>query len=125
MDSRESLHHSSAIPQEKEDAVTESECLAKMIPPGQIRQSKPYRGGVIQVWATRACDKACYNCTQASQLGGRPEFITLSNFTTAVKSLVGYFGVVGLFGGNPAIHPGFGLLCQVLRNHIPWSQLGI
>lgn len=105
--------------------MTEQEALARMIPPGMRRPSKPYRGGVIQVHVTRACDKACYGCTQGSNLGGRTTFISVENFTAILDSLKGYWGVVGIFGGNPAMHPRFEDLCAVLREKFPKDQCGL
>jgi hypothetical protein len=96
-----------------------------MIAPGQIRPSKPYRGGVIQVHVTRACDKACFNCTQLSNLRGPYTFMTVSQFEQAVLSLKGYFGVVGMFGGNPATHPEFSALCEIMRRHVLFEQRGL
>lgn len=110
--------------------MNEQEALSRMVAPGTRRSGK-YREGVIQIHVTRACDKACFGCTQGSQLasassrGGNPGMITLDQFETAVKSLVGYFGVVGVFGGNPALHPRFEELCDVLARHIPWEQRGL
>lgn len=105
--------------------MTEQEALARMIPPGMRRPSKPYRGGVIQVHVTRACDKACYGCTQGSNLAGRTTFISPENFTAILDSLKGYWGVVGVFGGNPATHPRFEGLCAILREHFPREQCGL
>src|SRR5262245_32087502 len=101
--------------------MTEQECLNKMVAPGTRRPGK-YRQGVIQIWVTRACDKSCYNCTQGSNLGGKPGMITPEQFEVAVQSLVGYFGVVGVFGGNPAMHPQFEGLCEILAKYIPREQ---
>jgi hypothetical protein len=104
--------------------VNEQQALAKMIAPGTRRPGK-YREGVIQIWATRACDKSCFGCTQGSNLAGNPGMITMPQFEQAVLSLSGYFGVVGLFGGNPAMHPNFTELCEILRKHVPYEQRGI
>lgn len=98
--------------------MTEKEALDRMVSPNTLRPGKP-RGGVIQIWLTRACDKSCFGCTQGSNLRGMPEFMTVSQFKEAVKSLKDYFGVVGIFGGNPAIHPAFEEICELLRKHIP------
>jgi hypothetical protein len=105
--------------------MTEQEMLEKMIAPGQIRPSKPYRGGVIQIHVTRACDRACYSCTQGSQLGGKPEFMPPDLFEEAVLSLKNYFGVIGTFGGNPCMSPHFVEYCEILRRHIPREQRGL
>lgn len=105
--------------------MTEQEALKLMIAPGQVRPSKPYRGGVIQIWVTRACDKSCFGCSQGSNLAGKPGFITPEQFEQACLSLSGYFGVIGCFGGNPAIHPKFEQLCDIMVKHVPFAQRGI
>lgn len=104
--------------------MTEQEALARMVAPGTRRAGK-YREGVIQVWVTRACDKSCFACTQGSNLAGAKEFITVDQFRAACRSLKGYFGVVGMFGGNPALHPQFEALCQVMAEEVPLEQRGI
>lgn len=106
------------------EPMNEQQALARMIAPGTPRAGK-WRKGVIQIWVTRACDKACFGCTQGSNLGGKPGMITPEQFETCVKSLDGYFGVVGMFGGNPAVHPKFGELCEILRAHVPREQRGL
>jgi hypothetical protein len=106
--------------------MNEQECLSRMIAPGQIRPSKPYRGGVIQVLITSRCDKACLNCTQNSQFVHSPDDdMTLENVEKALLSLKGYFGVVGCFGGNPAMHRQFQEVCELWRKHVPAMQRGI
>lgn len=104
--------------------MTEQEALNKMIAPGTRRKGK-FREGVIQIWITRACDNACFGCTQGSNLAGNPGMITPDQFETACKSLKGYFGVVGMFGGNPAVHPKFTELCEIMKKHIPREQRGL
>lgn len=98
--------------------------IKDMIAPG-IRRPGKYRQGVIQIWITRACDKSCYGCTQGSNLGGKLSFITLEQFEQACLSLKDYFGVVGVFGGNPALHPDFEELCRIMRIIIPYERRGI
>ena len=104
--------------------MNEQQAIEKMVAPGEKRPGK-WREGVIQIWLTRACDKACFGCTQGSNLGGNPGMMTLENFELAVKSLKDYFGVVGIFGGNPALHPQFPQMCEILREHIPFEQRGL
>jgi hypothetical protein len=104
--------------------MTEQEALSRMISPGMRRPGKP-RGGVLQIWVTRACDKACFGCTQGSNLGGKPGMITPQQFHWACQSLKGYFGTVGVFGGNPAMHPQFEELCHIARCHFDKAQLGL
>jgi hypothetical protein len=95
----------------------------RMVIPSERRPV--WRGGIIQVHVTRACDLACVHCTQASNLAGKPVVMSADEFEAAVKSLAGYWGVVGMFGGNPALHPQFGTLCEILRAHVPYEQRGI
>lgn len=51
--------------------------------------------------------------------------MTPEQFDAACASLEGYFGVVGMFGGNPAMHPQFGELCRIMRERIPYLQRGL
>lgn len=104
--------------------MNEQQALARMIPPGKVRPGKP-RGGVIQIWLTRACDKACFGCTQGSNLAGKPGMISVEQFESACKSLNGYFGTIGIFGGNPALHPQFDEICDVARRYFPKDKLGL
>lgn len=95
-----------------------------MVPPSQ-RRPNAYRGGIIQIWLTRACDKSCFGCTQGSNLGGKPGMMTPEQFEEACLSLKDYWGVVGVFGGNPAVSPHFEACCEIMRRHIPYEQRGL
>lgn len=104
-----------------------NEAIKQMIPPSQVRQGKP-RGGVVQIHTTRLCDESCYNCTQGSNLKGPYHHITVDNFEEAVVSLMTpepYFGTIGVFGGNPALHPEFEQLCLILQKHVPQRKCGL
>lgn len=104
--------------------MKKEECLSKMIPPGKKRPGKP-KGGVIQIHLTRACNLSCFNCTQGSNLRGKTEFMPVDHFEQAVSSLKDYFGIVGIFGGNPALHPEFEEICLILQNYIPKERRGL
>lgn len=104
--------------------MNEQEALDRMLKPG-ARKAGKWMSGVIQIWVTRACDKACLHCTQGSNFAGNPGMISLDNFERACKSLKSYHGVVGMFGGNPAMHPKFEELCEILASHIPYERRGI
>jgi hypothetical protein len=108
----------------KAQIVTEQQALSQMVAPG-MRRPGIWREGVLQIHVTRACDKACFGCTQGSNLGGKPVMMTPEEFETAVLSLKGYFGVYGVFGGNPAMHRSFNEICAVLRQHVPFEQRGL
>lgn len=101
--------------------------INKMLPPGRRRPGK-YMQGIIQVWVTRMCDQACTHCTQGcnfSVKGLSQKFITVKQFEEAVSSLSDYWGVVGMFGGNPAIHPQFNELCRIMAWYLPKNRRGI
>jgi hypothetical protein len=104
--------------------MNEQDAINQMISPG-MRRKNIWREGVLQIWITRGCDLACFGCTQGSNLGGKPGRITLEQFKAAVESLQGYFGVVGIFGGNPAIHPQFNAICETLAANVPYEQRGL
>lgn len=95
-----------------------------MVAPHQKRAGV-WRGGIIQIHVTRACDLSCCHCTQGSDLAGKPVVMTPEDFERAVDSLEGYWGVFGVFGGNPAISPHFGAYCEILRAKVPFEQRGL
>ena len=95
-----------------------------MVAPGQ-RRPGIWRGGVLQIHVTRACDLACHHCTQGSNLAGKPAMMTVDQFRRACRSLRGYFGVIGMFGGNPTMHPRFEDLCAIMRDEVPYLQRGL
>ena len=97
--------------------------LARMIAPRDRRNV--FHGGILQIHLTRACDRACFNCTQGSNLAGPTGFMTPDQFRVAVESLKDYFGVVALFGGNPTLSPYFEECCSILRGVIPWERRGL
>ena len=51
--------------------------------------------------------------------------MTPEEFELACQSLKGYWGVVGVFGGNPALHPQFERLCKILTDYFPYQQRGL
>lgn len=83
------------------------------------------RGGIIQIHITRACDQACFHCTQGSNLGGKPVIMSLDEFEQACNSVRDYWGVIGIFGGNPTMHPKFDVICDIMKGYIPWPQRGL
>jgi hypothetical protein len=98
--------------------------LPQMVMPSQKR-SGIWANGVLQVWVGRACNRACYGCTQGSQLAGKPGMMTVEQYRDSVASLSDYFGIVGMFGGLPTLHPKFPELCAILKEHIPYHRRGL
>lgn len=97
------------------------EAMRKMNLPRDLRG--PRR--IFQVWVTRACDKSCHHCTQASNMILPKEHITPEQFETILTSMDDYPGVVAMFGGNPCVHPQFEELCEIMIRHIPYGRRGI
>lgn len=104
--------------------MNEEQALSVMVAPGQKRPGI-WRGGIVQIHVTRACDQSCFGCTQGSNLGGKPVVMMPHEFELACQSLEGYWGVVGVFGGNPAMHPYFPELCEILARYFPKEQRGL
>src|SRR3954467_459976 len=99
------------------------EALAKMVLPSHKRPV--WSGGICQIMVTRLCDLSCVSCTQGSNLSGRSVVMEPADFEMAVKSLDGYFGIRGVFGGNPALSKHFADYCAILRSHVPLKLRGV
>ena len=104
--------------------MTEQEAIRKMKAPKDKRQGI-WRGGVLQIQVTRSCTESCFGCTQASNLAGKPAMMTPEQFETACQSLRGYWGVVGVFGGDPCMSPHFEEICEIFCRHFPFEQRGL
>lgn len=97
---------------------------ASMVPPSKRRPV--WRGGIIQIHIGRTCDLACAHCSQGSDLalGGSPP-MTPEQFEQAVVSLKGFWGVTGVFGGNPCMSKYFPDYCRILRARVPFVARGL
>lgn len=104
--------------------MTESECLALMKAPGDVRSQK-HSKCVIQILVTSSCNLHCTNCTQLSQLRRKPWFMTPDQFDIACQSLKGYEHIVGILGGCPTISPYFKDYCKILRSYFPKEKCGL
>jgi len=100
------------------------EMLEKMKGPGDSRGAN---FGVCQIAITSTCDNGkCSNCTQLMPYRGNG-FMSLENVKAAIRSVSDYPGVVGIFGGNPCLHPEFVEICKYLqpKNGIPYERRGL
>ena len=88
----------------------------------------------MQILITRACDVFnCSECTQLLPFRGKhgkgkdrdPVHMSVDVFERAVDSMAGWRGIIALFGGNPAVHPEFPAICEVVRAKIPPRQRGL
>ena len=74
----------------------------------------------IQIIVTRACDLFnCSNCTQLLPFRKDPMHMSLECFRLACQSIADWPGIVGIFGGNPCVHPQFEALMEILVEEIP------
>lgn len=90
--------------------------------PADARWVGHHRGVVLQVKWTNACDLDCRNCTAAVGLARKHKrvwFMPPEQFRTALRSLKGFQGIVGAFGGNPCLHPAFDEMCAIFREEFP------
>lgn len=95
--------------------------LPKMKAPGDVRPGV-WRGRILQVKVTNACDLDCKNCSVGVGLAKKLKkrvLMTPGQFRESLRSLRGFPGVIGMFGGNPCIHPQFEELCAIFRQEIP------
>uniref|UniRef100_A0A6M3IQM2 Uncharacterized protein n=1 Tax=viral metagenome TaxID=1070528 RepID=A0A6M3IQM2_9ZZZZ len=78
------------------------------------------RNDTIQICVTWACDRfTCSNCTQLLPFRCDEIHMHPDCFRRAVSSVRDWPGVVGMFGGNPCVHPMFETLCDILAEEIP------
>ncbi len=74
----------------------------------------------IQILVTRACDLMwCSNCTQLLPFRRDAVHMSVEVFRQALRSLQGWPGIRGIFGGNPCSHPQFPDLMRVLVEEVP------
>lgn len=77
------------------------------------------RNDTIQLVVTTACDLACSNCTELLPFRRDYRHMSVDVFREGLRSLRGWHGVRGVFGGNPVLHPQFEDLMQVLIEEVP------
>lgn len=99
----------------------------------------PSQAWCIQIAVTNACPKACSNCTRLLAHAEEKWFMPLEQFEQAVIAIADFptqadpeslgrthLGrCVGLFGGEPRVHPEFDRLCEIMREHLPYEGRGL
>jgi len=74
----------------------------------------------IQIVVSRSCDLFdCSNCTQLLPFRTDALHMSVDVFRQALRSLAGWPGIRGVFGGNPCVHPRFPDLCAILIEEVP------
>jgi len=79
----------------------------------------------IQIEITNHCNLHCCACTRAAGLQRHKYFMTLDQFETALISMEGFKGKVGIMGGEPTLHPDFLDILQIYRDYIPLERRGL
>lgn len=90
----------------------------------------PRQQWCIQIDITNACPRACSNCTRLTAHAQEPFFMDLPTFERAARALAhfptrspadrhGRPKVVGIMGGEPLMHPLFGVFAAVICRAIP------
>ena len=82
-----------------------------MIAPGQMK--------LIQILITNKCQMNCTHCSQMCPHQTKHFFMTLEEVENALKTLVDYPGHIGLFGGEPTLHPKFKEILVLLCKYVP------
>jgi hypothetical protein len=95
---------------------------AVMKGPAEKRWDGHHHGVVIQIKITTYCDLDCRCCTAAVGLLKKHRaqwHMTPDQFRVAVRSLSGFPGMIGVFGGNPCVSPHFEEICAIFREEVP------
>lgn len=74
---------------------------------------------VIQIEITNACHLSCANCSRFVGHHKKPFYMTLEEVETAINSLEGFPGRIGMMGGEPTLHPQFQDICKLYQKLIP------
>ncbi len=73
----------------------------------------------IHIEITNACNLVCANCTRFIGHHSKPFFMSLNEVQTAIESLEGFPGNIGVMGGEPTMHPKFHDICKLFQKFIP------
>lgn len=82
-----------------------------MIPPAHQK--------LIQITVTHKCPFNCCHCSQLVPHQPKPFVMSLAEVENALQSLVDYPGHIGIFGGEPLLHPQFDEICRLMQKYVP------
>lgn len=74
---------------------------------------------LIQIIITHRCPFKCSHCSQMVPHQPNPFDMTLEEVENALISLQDYPGHIGIFGGEPTIHPAFEEICRLIQKYVP------
>jgi organic radical activating enzyme len=84
-----------------------------------------YDINTIHIDITNACNLECANCTRFVGHHAKSFFMSLEEVETALKSLDGFEGTVGLMGGEPTMHPEFEGICKLFQQYVEKPRRGL
>ena len=79
----------------------------------------PSEAKLCQILITNHCPLDCANCSQLIPHQAKKFFMSLGQIEQAMKSLQNYPSHVGIFGGEPLLHPDFAKVCELFRAYQP------
>lgn len=74
---------------------------------------------LIQITVTHKCPFDCCHCSQLVPHQPKPFTMLLEQVEKALQSLVDFPGHVGIFGGEPLLHPQFDEICKLMQVYQP------
>lgn len=80
----------------------------------------PQNQRCIQILVTNYCEHKCADCSECvPHIPKERQFnISLETFEKALQSLEGFNAQIGLFGGNPLLHPEFEKLIEIYKKYV-------
>lgn len=86
-----------------------------------------YKAWYMQIDITNICGKKCLYCSRFDRhlTKSKKYFMNLDFFTTALDSLKDWKTKIGIFGGEPLIHPKFEEICEIILSKYPKSKMGL
>lgn len=78
------------------------------------------RAFCIQLTITNACSYDCCHCSQSCPHVSKDKkyYMTLDEVEKGLQSLEGFNGHIGIFGGEPTIHPQFEEICKLYQKYV-------
>ena len=79
----------------------------------------PQHHKLIQIIVTHACPYKCSHCSQLVPHQSKPFVMPLYQIEKSLQTLQDFPGHIGLFGGEPTVHPHFEEICKLYQKYIP------
>lgn len=83
------------------------------------------QAGNIQIEITNACIHECANCTRCVGHHKKPFMMNIDLVENAIRSLDGFNSIIGIMGGEPALHRQFKDICGLMQKYVPIYKAGL